>query len=109
MHQPPYHRDESLADRALRFLATFLFTAGSVMLGTGSTRFDRFQPGLLALIGAVLLLLAFSRMRLETMTHRRTGEPLFESRAQRNVVFGVFTVIMFAVLYGVGRLMAATM
>lgn len=106
---PGTQPSQSIVDRILRFLATFLFTAGSVMLGTGSTRFDRLQPWLLVVTGAILLLVVFARMPLDTMRHRRTGEPLFESRTQRNVIFGVFMFVMFAVLYGVGRLMAATM
>ena len=99
----------SLPDRILRFVAVFAFTAGSVMIGTRSSRFGSWEPWALALIGGALLAFYFYRQPVEGITNQRTGEPLFESTTQRNIVFGAFILIMFGVLYLVGRLIAITM
>jgi uncharacterized membrane protein len=99
----------SLSDRILRFAGVFAYTAGAVMIGTRSSRFGSWEPWALAAVGAVLLAYYFYRQPVENVVNQRTGEPLFESAAQRNVVFGAFIVIMFGVLYLTGRLIAATM
>jgi hypothetical protein len=106
---PESRHPNSLPERLLRFVAVFAFTAGTVMIGTRSSRFGSWEPWALAAVGAVLLAIYFYRQPVKSVVNQRTGEPLFETATQRNVVFGAFIVIMFGVLYLTGRLIAATM
>jgi hypothetical protein len=96
-------------DRVIRFIATFVFSAGAVMIGTGSSRFGTWQPWLLAFAGAALIMVLLYRQPIDALKNSRTDEPLFESATQRNVVFGAFLIVTFVVLLLMGRLMAATM
>jgi hypothetical protein len=99
----------SAPDRVIRFFATFLFSAGSVMIGSGSSRFGTWQPWLLAIAGAALIMVILYRQPVGELRNQRTNQPLFESPTQRNVVFGAFLVVTFVILLLIGRLMAATM
>jgi hypothetical protein len=105
------HNDSGFSspERIIRFVATFMLSAGAVMIGSGSNRFGTWEPWLLAIAGAALIMAVLYRQPVGELRNKRTNEPLFESATQRNVVFGAFMVVTFVILLLVGRLMAATM
>jgi hypothetical protein len=102
------HSPWSGPDHIIRFIGTFMLSAGAVMIDTGSSRFGTWQPWFLAIAGAALIMAVLYRQPISEIRNKRTNEPLFESATQRNVVFGAFLIVTFVILVLIGRLMAAT-